>query len=230
MRTFLGALLASVAAVMAGCAQLPPKDHLPEFHARRPGSILVIPVVNQSVDVEAPLAVLSTLPRLLAEKGYYVFPVNTVKTLLELEGLYEAAEVHATPAPELAELFGADSILYVTVHEWTTQYVFVHAQTIVDLEYKIVSSDGEHLWSARKRLTHSPQTKSTSGSRTTDLIVAAIGAALERLDPEFIPLVREANKQVFQQGRTALPPGPYARNYDGYYLALDPPQAVPDEQ
>lgn len=230
MRTFLFLLLAPILAGVAGCAQSPPKDYLPEFHARKPGSILVIPVANRSVDVEAPLAVLSTLPRLLAEKGYYVFPVNTVKTLLEFEGLYEAAEVHATPAPELAELFGADSILYVTVHEWTTQYVFVHAKTIVDLEYTLVSSDGQQLWSARKRLTHSPETKSASGSRTTDLIVAAIGAAIERFDPEFMPLAREANKQVFLQGRTALPPGPYARNYDDYYLALYPPEPVSKEQ
>lgn len=220
----------SFAAMLAGCAPLPPKDYLPEFHARKPASILVVPVVNRSVDVEAPLAVLSTLPRLLAEKGYYVFPVNTVKTLLEFEGLYEADEVHAAPVPELAELFGADSILYVTIHEWTTQYILVSAKTIVDLEYTIVSRDGEQLWSARKRLTHSPDAQASSGNVAANLLVAAVGAALERLDPEFMPLAREANEQVFHQGRSALPPGPYAPRYDEYYLALYPPEAADSEQ
>lgn len=205
-----------------GCAHSPPKDYLPGFHAHRPSSILIVPVVNRSIDVEAPLAVITTLPRLLAEKGYYVFPINTVKTLLEFEGLYEAAEVHAAPAAELADLFGADSILYVTIHEWTTQYIFVHAQTIVDLEYTIVSNSGETLWSARKRMTHSPQVQPASNSRTADFIVAAIGAAIERLDPEFIPLAREANQQVFHQGDKRLPPGPYAPNYEDYYNTLNP--------
>lgn len=217
-------LLAIILAGTFGCAQSPPKDYLPNFHAHKPTSILIVPVVNRSVDVEAPLAVLTTLPRLLAEKGYYVFPVNTVKTLLEFEGLYEPAEVHATPATELAGLFGADCILYVTIHEWTTQYLFIHAKTIVDLEYKIVSNTGERLWSARKQMTHTPDTRSGGNSFTADLIFAAVGAALERLDPKFMLLAREANQQVFHQGTQALPPGPYAPSYEGYYMALDPAQ------
>lgn len=219
VRLALGYMLVTI----VGCAQSPPMDYLPELHARRPASILIIPVVNRSVDVEAPLAVLSTLPRMLAEKGYYVFPVNTVKTLLEFEGLYEADEVRAMPAAELADLFGAESILYVTIHEWTTQYVLVDAKTIVDLEYALVAGDGTRLWSARKQMTHRPDTQANSSSVAANLLVAAIGAALERLDPEFIPLAREANSQAFNHGKAPIPPGPYSPAYNDYYMALFPP-------
>ncbi|ELU03472.1 hypothetical protein CAPTEDRAFT_214153, partial [Capitella teleta] len=48
----------------------------------------------------------------LAEKGYYVFPVNTVKTVLEGED-----------PVRLGNMFGADAILYVTINEWDAQYV-----------------------------------------------------------------------------------------------------------
>lgn len=224
MRTVLRLSLSVFVIFMIGCAQSPPVDHLPELHARKPASILIIPVVNRSVDVEAPLAVLSTLPRMLAEKGYYVFPVNTVKTLLEFEGLYEADEAHAVPAPELADLFGAESILYVTVHEWTTQYILVDAKTIVDLEYTLVGADGTRLWSTRKQMTHSPTTQARSNSTTADLLVAAIGAAIERLDPQFMPLARRANEQAFNQGIAPIPPGPYSPRFGDYYTTLFPPE------
>lgn len=41
-----------------------------------PRSILVLPPMNSSVDVNAPYSYLSTISTPLAEKGYYVFPVQ----------------------------------------------------------------------------------------------------------------------------------------------------------
>ena len=216
MRIFL----ISLVLLLSVCETIPEKDPLPAFHAAKPRSILVIPVVNRSVDVEAPLSVLTTLPQLLAEKGYYVFPINTVKTVLEREGLYEADEVHSAVSSDLAQLFGADCILYVTIHEWTTTYVFVHAETIVDLEYRIVSADGMDLWSARKRIVDAPEKSPRSDSRTTDFLSDALGALFQKLDPQFMTLTRRANREVFSQTDNALPPGPYALNYEDYYLAL----------
>jgi Uncharacterized protein conserved in bacteria len=175
----------------------------------KPRSILIVPVVNNSVDVYAPTSMLTTLPSILAEKGYYVFPVNTVKMILDHEGLYEPAEVHALPPQELAKMFGADCILYVTINQWASQYVLISTTTVVNFSYKIVSKDGEELWAANKQLTHTPQNDS-SGNIFADLIIAAGSAAFERALPNYLPLAHQANQQVFSTGTTAIPPGPYA--------------------
>ena len=50
------------------------EDHIQRDMARLP------------LDVDAPNYVLSALPVPVAEKGYYVFPVNTNKYVLEQEG------------------------------------------------------------------------------------------------------------------------------------------------
>ncbi len=207
-----------------GCATTstttPQEDPLAAFHEARPKSILILPIVNQSVDVKASTSVLTTLPRMLAEKGYYVFPVNTVKTLLEFEGMYEPAEIHGTPPEQLAELFGADAILYVTIHRWTAEYVILQTRTVVDFEYRIVNRDGSSLWSARKKLSYIPETGS-SGNSFANLVVSAVSAALERADPNYLPLTRQANKEVFYQDRPNIPPGPYSPGFEEYYSALD---------
>ena len=80
----LAALLATL--LLTGCVTQPAKKDLSAFTASAPRSILIVPVVNKSLDVDAPNYVLSALPVPVAEKGYYVFPVNTNKYVLEQEG------------------------------------------------------------------------------------------------------------------------------------------------
>lgn len=205
--------------VLSGCATVDP-DRLNAFHTANPSSILIVPVVNDSTDVMAPTSVLATLPFSLAEHGYYTFPVNTVKTVLEAEGYYEPAEVHAAPPESLAELFGADAILYVAINEWTSKYMLFSTTTEVDFDYRIVSADGSELWKANKRLAYTPQNNS-SGNPLADLIASAITAAIERASPNYLPLTRRANNEVFYGPNVGLPPGPHNPSHKEYYKALD---------
>ena len=70
-------LLAATAAIvlMTGCATKPPFDYT-AFKESRPRSILVLPPLNNTPDVQASYSVLSYATVPLAEAGYYVFPVT----------------------------------------------------------------------------------------------------------------------------------------------------------
>jgi hypothetical protein len=103
------ALLAAVAAVATGCVTAKQKDYA-KFVAAQPRSILVVPVMNKSVSLTASDYFLSTIPIPLAERGYYVFPVNLVKRLLEDEGLADPGLVHSADTTRLASMFGADAV------------------------------------------------------------------------------------------------------------------------
>ena len=209
-----------IVALITGCAATPGNpNRLNAFHDAAPRSVLVLPPVNETTDVQGTTSVLATLPYYLAEKGYYVFPVNTVKTLLEYEGYYEPAEAHAAAPEQLANLFKADSILYVTIHEWTSQYMLLATTTAVDFEYRIVNAVGTELWSARQQMTYTPDS-SSSGNPLVDLIAMAVTAAVERAAPNYLPLTRQANSLVFY-GPNGVPPGPYSPAYDQYYKQVN---------
>ena len=75
-----------ISVFLTGCVTQPTKRDMSAFHAAAPRSILVVPTINKSLDVDAPNYVLAALPVPIAEKGYYVFPVNTTKYVLEQEG------------------------------------------------------------------------------------------------------------------------------------------------
>ncbi|MAD52835.1 DUF799 domain-containing protein [Idiomarina sp. UBA3162] len=223
LKQIFRAVISTVVVVtLAGCAAPGPDNaFLQPLHEEKPRSILVVPVNNETIDVQAPTSVLATLPMVLGERGYYVFPVNTVKTLLENEGYYEPAEVHAAPPESLATMFGADTVLYVTIHEWTSQYMLLTTTTTVDFEYRLVNADGAELWQARKQLSYNPNNQNSTGNPLADLISMAVTAAIERAAPNYLPLTRTANFQTFYNQQRGLPPGPYSPVYDEYYKQVN---------
>lgn len=206
-------LLAFVLLLIAGCAgQIKEKKDLSSFHSAAPRSILVIPSVNKSLDVDAPNYLLTTLTIPLAEKGYYVFPVHTVKTVLEQEGFYEGERIHSQPPEVLASLFGADAILYVVINRWDAKYAVLSTLVTVDFDYKIVSKTGVEIWRAKKTMQYSPSNNNQQGHPLAILIASAISAAATRAAPNYLPLTKQANYQVFWMGPDAIPNGPYARD------------------
>ncbi len=191
---------------LIGCATVQQKD-MSAFNRAAPRSILVVPAVNKTLDVDAPVYVLTTLPIPLANKGYYVFPINTTKYILEQEGLYEGDRIASMPVPTLAKMFGADAILYVTINRWDAQYIILSTTVTVEFDYKLVAADGTVIWTENKKMAYSPQ--SNQGGGLGGLIAAAISAAMTRAAPNYIPLAQSAHQQVFLMGPNQLPDGPY---------------------
>jgi hypothetical protein len=210
MKTLNCLLSVACMLVLGGCATA----NLGEtaFYQSPPRSILVAPVVNRSLDVDAPNYVLTTLAIPIAELGYYVFPVNTTKVVLEQEGLYEPEMVRKMDPAKLTGLFGADAVLYVTINRWEARYALLSTTVIVDFDYELIRNDGSRIWKAKKTMTYSPQNQQQGGSPLAGLIAAAVSAAVTRAAPNYIPLTQQANQQVFvTDAATKWPPGPYAK-------------------
>lgn len=207
MKRVLHIEISILSVVLTGCA-VAPKPDLSAFIAAAPRSIVVVPAINKTLDVDAPNYLLSTLTIPLAEKGFYVFPVNTVKVVLEQEGYYEGEQVHRQPPEIVAKLFGADAVLYVTINRWDAQYAILATTVTVDFDYRIAFKDGRELWRANQRMQYSPQT-SNAGHPLATLLVAAINAAVTRAVPNYLPLTQQANNQVLVIGPAAIPNGPY---------------------
>lgn len=195
---------------LTGCVTQPTQKDMSAFAAAAPRSILVVPVVNKSLDVDAPNYVLSSLPVPIAEKGYYVFPVNTTKVVLEQEGFYEGEKIHEQPASALAKLFGSDAVLYVTINRWDAQFALITTTVTVDFSYRLVSKNDVEIWQERKQMRYQPDNSNSNAATPLAAVLSAvISAAITRAAPNYMPLTRQANQQVFVLGPNPLPDGPY---------------------
>jgi len=125
-----------------------------------PKSVLVLPPINESLEVQAPGMFLSTVTTLLAERGYYVMPVAVVDAVLKEQGVPLPPEMHQIPIEKLGEVFGADAVLYVTINRWTTTYLVLNTTTTVDLLYRLVDVDTKAtLWEWRQPYQYSPSSQ-----------------------------------------------------------------------
>ncbi|MGE8355412.1 MAG: DUF799 domain-containing protein [Microvirgula sp.] len=202
----VGLMLAvSSLAARAEDADKPSAEKLREAKLR---SVLVVPVVNRSVDVDAQDYFLTTISRPLAERGYYVFPVHLVKRMMEDEGMADADMVHGADPRQLAGLFGADSVLYISIERWDARYIVLSTTVTVALDYTLKSGlTGETLWKSHQQLAYSPQNNNSSGNPLVDLVAMAVTAAIAKASPNYMPLAQRANQQAVYTG--GLLPGPY---------------------
>ncbi len=172
MKRFLVTLLCVVGLFFAGCATTP-KDYT-AFRQHQPKSILVLPPLNQTNDVNAGYSVLTTTTRPLAELGYYVFPVVVVDQFLKENGMPTAAEMHQAPLQKLHEVFGADAVLYITVDKYGTKYHVISSNTIVEAHAKLVDcATGTLLWDGKVSL--------NQGNGRSDPIAALVGAVVDQV-------------------------------------------------
>ena len=136
-------LLALSVLALTGCVTTvtPAHSDFTQLRTEAPHSILIVPAINSSMAVNAPDYYLATITIPLAERGYYVFPVNMVKSVLADDGLSDANLVHAADPHRLGELFGADAVLYVSIDHWDAKYVVL--STTVSACKPAVKSEAE---------------------------------------------------------------------------------------
>jgi hypothetical protein len=200
-------LLGSLA-LIAGCVTVRPHYDYSQFRTEAPRSILVVPVTNKSIDVNAPDYFLSTIATPLADRGYYVFPINMVKSVLADDGLSDANLVHAGDPRRLGELFGADSVMYISIERWDAKYVILATTVTVELNYSLKSAHtGQELWRNHQVVVYQPQ--QNGGGGLAGLVANAIVAALAKAAPNYMPLARQANGGAIDVENTGLPAGPY---------------------
>ncbi|MBU0917597.1 MULTISPECIES: DUF799 domain-containing protein [Aquabacterium] len=171
-RTSLCTLLAT-AALLAGCAA-PVKTDYTAFRAAKPASILVLPPVNESTEVNATFSMLAQATYPLAEGGYYVMPVTLVNETFHQNGLTVATDMHEVPVTKLKEIFGADAALYMKITRYGSTYTILSSAAVVSAEARLVDlSTGTLLWSGRASAS-SDENNNNSGGGLAGLLVAAI--------------------------------------------------------
>jgi len=192
--------------LIQGCVTVPPHDYS-AYLDHMPQSILVLPPVNESVEVMAPYIYLSTITRPLAERGYYVFPVAVIDALMKENGVPSPYEMAQVPLNKIREVIDPDAVLYMTVMEWGTKYQVLDSGTVVRLRGRLVNADnGIVLWEGE----HMVRKSSSSGQNS--LVGMLVAAAINQIVTSFADpsrdVARTTNSQLFLSQRDGLLLGP----------------------
>jgi hypothetical protein len=186
--------------VLLGSCAAPPYDYR-AYLAHMPRSILVLPPVNDSMEVHASNAFLATVT--LAERGYYVFPVAVVDAWLRQNGRPTPADMHAVEPGRLREVFGADAALYIHIKDWGTSYQVLTSRSRVVTECRLVDlRTGTTLWTGNGAAVSS--SGDAGGGIVGALASAVVSQVASSISDPCPELACQANENLFGHDRVGL--------------------------
>ncbi|MCK6479838.1 MAG: DUF799 family lipoprotein [Planctomycetaceae bacterium] len=198
-------------AAAAGCAAPEVYDYGPWLD-HMPRSVLVLPPLNESPEVTAPYAYLSTVTAPVVRWGYYVFPVAMVDAFLKENGHPTPWEMHQVPPERLHEVFGADAVLYLTVREWGKEYQVFNCHFGVTVDAVLVDCrTGTVLWKGAS--SGCADTFGTQNDPTLGILPALIGQLFFTTDGTSREIAGKANQMM-------VPPPHVGPRHPGYEEAV----------
>jgi hypothetical protein len=178
------------------------------MYDEKPLSVLLMPPINRSTNVEAKEYFHSTLNVPIANAGYYVIPPFLSMEILKKESAYDSELFLNTSLSKLRDVFGADLIVFTIINKWDKSVIAASIQ--VEVEYIIKSTKtNEVLYNRKGKATYDTSLSSdedTGWGVLFDMTASAINTA----GTKYIDVARACNTYTFRD----LPAGKYSPNYN----------------
>ena len=129
MKKFLILLAATALLVSCGSASKLTRGEVyaPLYH-EAPVTLLVMPPINNTANVEAKDLLYTSISRPLVEAGYYVLPPILTMDILKAESAYDAELFFEAPVGQFGTVFGADAVIFSVIDKWAKQGVGISAK------------------------------------------------------------------------------------------------------
>jgi hypothetical protein len=143
-----GTCLAVSLVLLTGCAAS--KVYIaPEYVST--GKLAVLPMDNESNDLDGPGFVRKLMQDGLAGRGFQVLSSPQVDAQLKTQGFTDGGQLRATTPQKIGEWTGADTLLYSTLENFDYINVGIYAQRRVKILAKLVDAKtGTKLWEAER--------------------------------------------------------------------------------
>lgn len=208
-------LLCIAAFSLVACATPATKDYS-AFKQSKPRSIVVLPPLNNSPDINATYSLLSTVTQPLSEAGYYVFPVALVDQTFKENGMSNPGEMHQAPFNKIREVFGADSALYITISNYGASYKVVSSDIVVTASAKLIDvRNGQLLWEGTASASDA-EGRNNQGGLASLLITAVVKQVVSNVsgDGPSHRIARVASNRLLTAQPNGLLYGPRSNMYE----------------
>lgn len=171
----------------------------PAFYEEEPPvSILVMPPINLTDNVDAKDYFYYTLQAVLANRGYYSFPPLLSMQTLQENSAYDSEIFFEGDISKFGQLFGADLLLFTKISEWKKRPVGGAIDVTVEYIFRSTST-GETVYSRKGSIVCDTKFKSglaTNGNPIVmliGLVVDAIGTAVKTGVTDYTAVARSCN-------------------------------------
>ena len=197
-------------AILSGCVTTTPLTRSVAYkgmYDEQPLTVLLMPPINRSTNVEAKEYFHSTLHMPVANAGFYVVPTFLSMEILKKESAYDAELFLDTPLTKFQEIFGADLALFTIIHRWDKSGLA--AKVMVEVEYIIKSTKTHEIVYTRKGDIVYDASVSTGFGGALGALADMAASAINTAATKYVDVARVCNAYTF----TDLPAGKYNPAY-----------------
>ena len=189
-----------------GCAPLLTRgEQYAKLYEQKPTTILVMPPINNTTNVEAKELLYTSISKPLIESGYYVISPYLAMEVLKQESAYDSELFIDAPLTQFHKYFGADAVVFSIIDTWAKQGFGIRT----NITYIVKSAlTNDVLFEKSCDLYLNLSSNSGSGS-AFGAIVDLIASAVNTAATDHIAAARKANYYIF----TDIPRGKYHPNF-----------------
>lgn len=176
-----------------------------KMYEEKPVTLLVMPPINNSTNVEAKDLLYTSISRPLAEAGYYVISPLLAMDILKAESAYDSENFFDAPLTAFNNYFGADAVVFSIIDSWAKKGLGIQTK----IRYVIKSAYTNEILFDRScdlylDLSIDSDSKSALGA-LIDLAASAINTAAT----DHIKAARKANYFILRD----IPRGKYSPDH-----------------
>lgn len=181
-------------------------DQYAKMYEEQPVTLLVLPPINNTSNVEAKDYLYTSISKPLAEAGYYVLSPLLVMDILKAESAYDTELYIEAPLDKFKDFFGADAVVFSEINSWTKRGFGIET----DIRYYIKSTrSGEILFDRSCQLYLDLSVRTDSNSSALASLIGLAASALSTATTDHIVAARKANSYIFDD----IPRGKYSPDY-----------------
>ncbi|HAH08124.1 MAG TPA: hypothetical protein DCM05_16630 [Elusimicrobia bacterium] len=140
-------LLLVLSAGAAACAPKALVYQAPDFAARAPASVAVLPFDNATTSLLGPVLLRKKVAESLRGRGWQVKGEEETDSALQAIGLTDGGQINAFKPEALAQALSVDGYFWGSVERFSYRNVGFFSQRAVELTLKLVEpKSGESLW------------------------------------------------------------------------------------
>lgn len=181
-------------------------DRYAQMYEEKPVTLLVMPPINNTSNVEAKDLLYTSISRPLAEAGYYVISPFLAMDIFQNESAYDAESFVEASLEPFKNYFGADAVVFSQIDKWAKKGIGIETK----IRYFIRStSTGDILFDRTcdlyLDLVPSSEGNNSGWAALIELAVGAISTAVT----DHIVAARKANYYIFRD----IPRGKYSPDF-----------------
>jgi hypothetical protein len=173
-----------------------------KMYEEKPVTLLVMPPINNSANVEAKDLLYTSISRPLVEAGYYVISPLLAMDVLKAESAYDAEMFFDAPLTAFQNYFGADAVVFSVIDTWAKKGLGIETK----IRYVIKSAYTNEILFDRSCDLYLDLSIDSGANGLLGALVDLAASAINTAATEHIMAARKANYYILRD----IPRGKYS--------------------